>query len=147
MNEATRDRLLFAGWVGVGVSGCAVLLGAFTIGPLLLPVPLIALLALASRRDTEHGVPGLVSALGLPLLLLAYLNRGGPGTSCSTTASGQECTSGLLDPWPLLAGGLLLLAAGAVLFHLLQKRRRTRTAGRGRGPDQAQAQGPTWGTV
>ncbi|MCW2939274.1 MAG: hypothetical protein JWN00_2259, partial [Actinomycetia bacterium] len=76
--------------------------------------------ALATRRDTERGLPGLVSSASLPLFLLTYLNRHGPGTYCTT--SGNECTEGLLAPWPLLAVGLLLLVAGVALFRRLRRR-------------------------
>ncbi|MCW2939367.1 MAG: hypothetical protein JWN00_2352, partial [Actinomycetia bacterium] len=79
--------------------------------------------ALATRRDTERGLPGLVSSASLPLFLLTYLNRHGPGTYCTTSADGgNECIEGLLAPWPLLAVGLLLLVAGVALFRRLRRR-------------------------
>jgi hypothetical protein len=56
-------------------------------------------------------------------LLVAYLNRGGPGNVCTTTATSQSCTTEW-SPWPWLAAGLLLVAAGAVTFAWLRARLR-----------------------
>jgi hypothetical protein len=128
MTDDTRDWLWFAAWTAVGASYALAVLSLLTIGPFLLPVPAIGTVLLARARGSVRGLPGLVTAVGLPLLLLAYLNRGGPGSSCSTTPGGEDCTDGLLNPWPLLAAGLVLVLAGAVL--LVGRHRRARTGAR-----------------
>lgn len=63
-----------------------------------------------------------MSSASLPLFLLAYLNRHGPGTYCTASADGGSCTEDLLDPWILLAAGLLVLAAGIALFLRIRRR-------------------------
>jgi hypothetical protein len=64
---------------------------------------------------------GLISGLGLPLLYIAYLNRGGPGQICVTTASGQSCDMEW-NPWPWLAAGTFLAVAGVAAFAALRSR-------------------------
>lgn len=111
-----RDWVLFAGWAVTGGAGLLALLSLMTVGVFVLPAALVGAVVLATRRGTERGLPGLLSGLGLPLLLLTYLNRQGPGTYCTSSGTGQTCTEGLYDPWLLLALALLALAGGLVLF-------------------------------
>ncbi|MEV5952894.1 hypothetical protein AB0M11_03770 [Streptomyces sp. NPDC051987] len=117
-----RAWLLFTGWLLTGACGLLALLAALSVGILLLPVAVAGTAVLATRRDTRQGLPGLLSGVSPPLFLLAYLNRHGPGSYCTTSAAGSSCTDGLLDPRLLLAAGLLFLGAGPVLF--LRARRR-----------------------
>lgn len=123
MTGNKRDRLLFTGWLLVGAGHLLGLLSILSIGIFILPIALAGTVALATRRGTQRGLPGLVSSASLPLFLLTYLNRYGPGTHCTVTNDGgSACTEGLLNPWPLLAGGLLFLVAGVALFRLLRRR-------------------------
>ncbi|MFG2477694.1 hypothetical protein [Streptomyces fagopyri] len=122
MTSGKRDWLYFAGWLLTGAGYLLVLLTVLSIGIFILPIPLIGTLALATRRGALRGLPGLISSTSLPLFLLAYLNRDGPGTYCTSSAGGRSCTEGLLDPWILLAVGLLALAAGVALFLTIRRR-------------------------
>ncbi|MEV5710787.1 hypothetical protein [Actinoallomurus sp. NPDC052274] len=123
MTGNKRDWLMFTGWLLIGACYLLGLLSILSIGIFILPITMVGTVALATRRDTQRGLPGLVSSASLPLFLLTYLNRHGPGTHCAISANGgSDCTEGLLDPWPLLAGGLLFLVAGVALFQLLRRR-------------------------
>jgi hypothetical protein len=124
MTSNKRDWLMFTGWLLIGACYILALLSILSIGIFIMPITVVGTVALATRRDTERGLPGLVSSASLPLFLLTYLNRHGPGTYCTTSADGgNECLEGLLAPWPLLAVGLLLLVAGVALFLRLRRRR------------------------
>lgn len=116
MNSKTRDWLLFTGWFLAGACDLLGLLTALTIGIFILPVSVAGTVLLATRRDTQRGLPGAIAGVSMPLFLLTYVNRHGPGTYCTSSAGGGSCTDGLLNPWLLLAAGLLLLGAGVVLF-------------------------------
>jgi MYXO-CTERM domain-containing protein len=106
----------FLAWLVVGVAWMFVLLGAMTIGILLVPLALTGTILLARHRSAAIGAYGLVSGLGLPFLFVAYLNRDGPGEVCRTVRSGSRCTEEW-SPWPWFAIGALLLLGGVALFR------------------------------
>lgn len=83
--------------------------------------PVLATVLLVRRQPATRGLPGLISGLGVPLLYVAYLNRAGPGTICTTVTGGQECDDEW-SPWPWLAVGVILLALGAAVFVRRQRR-------------------------
>ncbi|MGW4674639.1 hypothetical protein [Streptomyces sp. NPDC004324] len=116
MTSSGRDWLFFAGWLLTGSGYLLALLTVLSIGIFVLPVALIATAVLVTRRAAPRCMLGLVSSASLPLFLLTYVNRNGPGTYCTTSAGGGSCTEGLLDPWILLAFGVAVLAAGIALF-------------------------------
>ncbi|HEY7325895.1 MAG TPA: hypothetical protein VH520_13820 [Streptosporangiaceae bacterium] len=107
-----------AGWFGlwavIGAGGALALLTAPTIGIFVLPATLVLGGALFWRGRRQQAGPGIIAGLGLPLLYVGYLNRGGPGTVCTSFAGGAECTQET-SPWPWLAAGLLLALAGVAL--------------------------------
>jgi hypothetical protein len=103
----------FASWHVVGVCLAGVLAAAFA-GLLLLPVAVAAAVLLA-RGERVGGIPGAVSGLGLPLVLVAYLNRHGPGEHCTAVRGGRRCVDELA-PLPWLLAGLTLIAAGWIWF-------------------------------
>lgn len=114
--EQRRRWAWFAGWLVVGAGWGLGLLGLATIGVFVLPVALAATVILATRPGAAAGLPGLVSGLGLPLLYVAYLNRGGPGTICGSTPTSQTCAE-TSSPWPWLGVAALLIASG-LLIHV-----------------------------
>ncbi|MBW8795182.1 MAG: hypothetical protein JF597_16755 [Streptomyces sp.] len=122
MTSNRRAWLLFAGWLLTGACYLLALLTVLSIGLFVLPIAVAGTVVLATRRDGSRGLPGLLSGASLPLFLLAYLNRHGPGTYCTTSAGGSSCTEGLLDPWPVLAVGLLVLGAGPALLLTIRRR-------------------------
>ncbi|MET8536931.1 hypothetical protein ABZV67_35205 [Streptomyces sp. NPDC005065] len=130
MTSNRRDWLLFTGWLLTGACYLLALITVLSIGIFILPIPVAGTVALATRRDAQRGLPGLISSASLPLFLLTYLNRHGPGTYCATSVNGSTCTEGLLNPWLLLAVGLLVLIAGAALFLKIRRRPMNSTAPR-----------------
>ncbi|MER5918181.1 hypothetical protein ABT124_50120 [Streptomyces sp. NPDC001982] len=115
----------FCAWLTVGALGSLSLLTILTIGLYLLPVTMAAAGLLASRRGSSAGLAGVISGPGMSLLYVAFLNRGGPGTVCTTTATSQSCVDEY-HPWWWLAAGVALLLAGIVLGAVRQHRTTTR---------------------
>jgi hypothetical protein len=109
-----RASLTFLAWTAVGAGAILGLLTILTIGIFVLPATVLLAVLLGWRGRTLQAGPGVVTGLGLIPLYVAYLNRGGPGTVCTTAALSQSCTQEM-SPWPWLAAGLCLAGAGAVL--------------------------------
>ena len=123
--SARRDRtgvMWFIAWMFVG-AGCALgVLSAASIGLYVLLITVVATIVLATRAGNRVGLPGLVSGLSLPLFYVAYLNRSGPGTICTTTATSRTC-SDQWSPWPWIVVGIVLLVSGCVWFAIANRRR------------------------
>ncbi|MET9908710.1 hypothetical protein ABZZ74_18160 [Streptomyces sp. NPDC006476] len=117
----SSSRPWFCAWFVVGALGSLALLAILTIGVYLLPLALLTAGLLATRRGSSAGLPGLVSGLGVPLLYVAFLNRGGPGNVCTTTSTSQSCVDEY-NPWVWLAAGVIFLLAGIVLGAVRQRR-------------------------
>jgi hypothetical protein len=64
------------------------LVGAMTIGIFVLPVAMVTTAVALGRPRSRVGIPGVVSGLALPLFLIAWLNREGPGMICHATNGG-----------------------------------------------------------
>ena len=112
---------MFALWAVAGAALCLAVLSVLTIGVFVLPVAVAALIALlAWQRSRNHSAVGLLAGAGTLLFYVAYLNRGGPGTVCTTSAGSTACMDEF-SPWPWLGAGLLLVAAGTCVFLLLQR--------------------------
>jgi hypothetical protein len=72
-------------------------------------------------RSGTEGALGLVSGLALPVFYVAYLNRDGPRTVCTSGPHGGSCIDEW-SPWPFVAVGFLFLAAGPIAFVLVKRR-------------------------
>ncbi|UQX87676.1 hypothetical protein M6D93_15400 [Jatrophihabitans telluris] len=125
------DRWLpawFLLWMLVGVGGMLSLLTILTIGIFVLPVTVVIVLALAllvyRRPAVLTGVGGALAGPALPLWLVAYLNRDGPGTVCTRTADGGSSCADEWSPWPFFFGGLAFVVLGVLLTVLLAARAR-----------------------
>ncbi len=114
-NTALVALAWFGCWLLAGASWVVTVLGALSIGVFVLPVAIAVTVLVATRRTSSVGLPGIISGAGLPLLYVAYLNRGGPGNVCTTFASGQSCTQEW-SPWPWLAVGVVLVVTGVAAF-------------------------------
>lgn len=121
-----------ATWFGLwAVAGGAAALGILTlltIGVFVLPAALALGAVLALRGRRQQAGPGILAGLGVPLLYVGYLNRGGPGTVCTALAGGTECTQET-SPWLWVAAGLLLVIAGLSLSLAAARRRPRPQAG------------------
>jgi hypothetical protein len=94
--------------------GSAAALGAVSLGPLLvLPVLLGGVFLWTKRPDARDSAFGLVSGAGTLLLYIAWLQRDGPGTTCTRTATSVRCDAHL-NPLPWLVLGIVLLVTGVV---------------------------------
>jgi hypothetical protein len=109
----------FGLWAVVGPLAVAGLLAAFT--PLiLLTVPITALMifGLGHRFGFNASMVGVISGLGLAPLLVAFLNRGGPGSVCQVASGSTSCTDEW-SPWPWVAAGAILVGMGVALYRYL----------------------------
>ncbi|GLW35329.1 hypothetical protein [Actinoplanes regularis] len=125
MESVSRPRsgwIWFSGWALVGSAYGLALVGALTIGVYVLPIAVALTALLAMARPSTPTLSGLLSGAGLPFLFMAYLNRSGPGTSCTETSTGQECTE-LYNPWFPLTIAVALMAGGVAIYLVLQRRR------------------------
>ena len=113
--SSPRGWLQFALWAAVGAGAVSGLLTVLTVGIFVLLATAILIGLLIWRGDRRLAVPGVVTGLGLPLLYVGYLNRAGPGTVCTGTAANGSCTQ-QMSPWPWIAVGLFLVAAGMALY-------------------------------
>ena len=113
-----RAWLWFVAWAGVG---CAAGIASLSIQIMVAPLALVAIGLLVWSRSVSRSALGLVSGIGVASLIVAYLQRKGPGTVSwhTATASGADT---YLDPRPWLVAGLLLVAAGICAFALVGRR-------------------------
>jgi hypothetical protein len=110
----------FFAWAVVGAGLCLALVTVWTIGIFVLPLVIAAVVGLLAWGGSRTiAAVGVVSGLGLVPLYLAFLNRGGPGDICSSSAGGQSCITEW-SPWPWLIAGILLVCGGAILFAWLR---------------------------
>jgi hypothetical protein len=66
---------------------------------------------MASRPAVRRSAFGLLTGAGALLLLVAWLQRAGPGTTCWHTATASGCEQHL-NPLPWLLLGIALFAGG-----------------------------------
>lgn len=118
-----RDWLWFGAWALVGAGFGLSLAALLSVGLLIAPVTALATVWLVRRRGSVVGTPGLLAGPAVPLLVIAWLNRSGPGTVCGSTADGSECTE-MWNPLPFLGLGLALLPAGVLIFVLTRRQAR-----------------------
>jgi hypothetical protein len=103
-----RSWAWFWAWA---VVGCGVTLGAVSLGVLVfVPVALVAAL-MASRPTIRRSATGLLTGAGALLLLVAWVQRAGPGTTCWQTATASGCDQHL-NPLPWLVAGAVLFVGG-----------------------------------
>ena len=115
-----RDTLQLAGWAAVGAGAITTALTALTIGFFVLLATAGLAVALGRYAGGRLAAPGLLAGAGLLPLYVGYLNRGGPGMVCTTTPTGGSCVQEW-SPWPWVAAGLCLIAAG-VAIGVLRRR-------------------------
>jgi hypothetical protein len=118
-----RSVIWFIAWMLIGAGYALGILGALSIGRYVLVITVAVTAVIATRTGSSVGLPGLISGLSLPLFYVAFLNRSGPGTVCTSTATSQACVDEW-SPWPWLVIGIMLLVSGCVWFRRSRTRRR-----------------------
>ena len=111
----------FCGW---GVAGLGMGLGVLsilTIGPFVLLFTLILCGVLLFKPGPGSAMAGVICGAAVPPLWVAWLNRDGPGTVCTTSATATSCTDEW-TPWPFVVVALVLVVAGVAVFARLRRR-------------------------
>jgi hypothetical protein len=108
--STARNWGAFSVWALLGEAGS---FGFLALGVLAaIPVALAGWL-LIRRAELRRSAFGVLSGVGAILLVVAYVQRRGPGTVCWQTATRSGCDE-YLNPWPWLVVGVVLLAAGLI---------------------------------
>lgn len=110
----------FAGWVVAGAGFCLGALTILTIGPFVFLATFVLCGGLLWRQGFGYGMAGAISGVSVPLLYVAWLNRDGPGTVCTTSGTSSSCTDEW-SPWPFVAIAVVLFVVGLVAFVRLQR--------------------------
>ena len=91
-------------------------------------IPAIVILILAiTRKNLVPSGWGALAGLGVVPLLVAYIQRRGPGTVCVQTATETSCQD-YLNPWPWLIAGVVMVAFGVGGQFIRMQRDRHATA-------------------
>lgn len=110
------DSVAAFGWWCLAGTGFAVgVLALFTVGPFLLLASYALSGVLLWRVGFGWAMAGLLSGAAVPMLWVAWANRHGPGTSCTSTALSTRCTEEW-SPWPWLVLAVALVAVSVVVF-------------------------------
>jgi hypothetical protein len=120
------DMLQLAGWAAVGAGAITAVLTMLTIGLFVLLATAALAAVLARYAGRRFLAPGLLAGAGLMPLYVGYLNRGGPGMVCTTTRTGGSCVQEW-SPWPWVAAGLCLVAAGVAVGVLSRRSNQAHT--------------------
>lgn len=120
LNEEKPKWWSFFAWPIVGAGLAFGILGLMTIGIYILPIALIGLFALHKWGGNRKSSAGLISGIGLPLIYIAILNRGGSGMVCGSSKDGGSWCRQEWSPWPWLIIGLGLVILGVVMFLRLR---------------------------
>lgn len=103
-------------WLLVGSIAGVGVLSLLTIGALLVIVAGVLGVAGALIPALRNGSAwSLLSGTGTALLIVAWLNRRGPGDVCEGTARGDVTCAETSNPWPFLVLGLVLFIVPLVL--------------------------------
>lgn len=100
----------FWAWATVGVVGA---LGCVSLGPIAVAPAFICAVLLSRQPVARRSAAGLLAGGGLVCLLVAYLQRAGPGTTCWHTATAVGCDQHL-DPLPWALVGVVLLVGALI---------------------------------
>jgi hypothetical protein len=82
MTERPVRAKTLAAWILVGLAGLVSVAGILTIGVFTMPLVYAGAILLLVRPDRTRGVAIMLCALTVSPLLVAWLNRDGPGQVC-----------------------------------------------------------------
>jgi len=109
-----KSHLVGCGWFWAwAVVGAAGAFGVVSFIGFLLLIPVAGAIFLLTRRQPVRGAFGALTGAGAILLLIAYLQRQGPGTTCWHTATAGGCDQHL-NPIPWLVVGLICFVGGLI---------------------------------
>jgi hypothetical protein len=114
-----RGPVWFGAWLAVGAALTFSFLTGFSIGLFVLPFALVLLTIVATRSPRLPEALGLVSGIGVTLLLVAFANRdyeACPANGVHLAPGQQSFSCGGWDPHPWLYLGIAVTAAGAVAY-------------------------------
>ena len=115
--EDQRQVAAFA-WVWWLVTGAILgvgLVAILTVGLVFLALgAVLAVVGARMSRTRNRAAFSAVAGAAAAPLLLAWLNRSGPGTVCHSSADSSTCVD-QWSPWPFLVVAIVLLALGTYL--------------------------------
>ena len=115
-SRSSAPWVVTAYWGVVGALAAFGIVGLATIGLFALALAsVLVAVAFAVPALRRPSVPGVLVGLSTAPLYIAWLNRGGPGTVCTTASDSTSCAD-QWSPWPFVAVGVLLAGAGAALL-------------------------------
>lgn len=117
-----RNSFPFALWFGSGFFSALSVASGFTIGIFIAPIALL-LLVVCATVFKSRGVAGLPAGIGILALLLAFLNRRGPGEYCSAP---QSCGY-YFDPSPFLLLGVAAIILSVFIQSTLSHHKPSRS--------------------
>jgi hypothetical protein len=125
----------FAAWLVVGgLVSCAALTG-LSIGALVAPIAVVALVWVARRASHAAEAAGALAGVGAFLIVVAFLNRdyrpcpAGELSLPAGTPAGTAVSCGGLDPVPWLVSGAALAALALAVYGAYRLRASRRTGG------------------
>jgi hypothetical protein len=107
----------YAWWVVVGALlgiGIAALLSIGVV--LLLLAAVLSVIGARMPALQNRSASAIPAGVGVAVLYLAWLNRGGPGEVCTSSANATTCQEAW-SPWPFVAVAALLVAASVVMVR------------------------------
>lgn len=119
MDRRANTWWAFGLWCVVGTGLCLGVISILTIGFAVLFVTLVACGFLLWRVGFGPALTGIVAGAAAPVLYVAWLNRDGPGSHCTVTATSKACADEW-SPWPFVVVAAAMLVAGVVSFLRLR---------------------------
>jgi hypothetical protein len=114
--QASRLHVARCGWFWAWVVAGGVAALAFVVAGMLAVLPILVLFGLLGVRGPRDASRfGVLTGIGSLALAVAYLQRGGPGTTCWRTAAASGCDNHL-DPRPWFVVGVVLVLAGVFAY-------------------------------
>jgi len=116
MTERPHTAKTLTAWILVGLAGLASLAGILTIGVFTMPLVYAGAIVLLIRPDRTRGAAIMLFALAVGPLLMAWLNRNGPGLVCHSDPLYSIACDTQLNPWPWLGGAAACLTIATMLL-------------------------------